>query len=377
MSQAGQAIINGSSGSGTVTSFSFTSTNGFVGTVTNQTTTPNLSLTTNVANNNVMFSNSGDITGDADLTYNSSTNQLNTGIISLPATTSTTGQIKVDGSVVFGVVGFNLYVGGFIGNAAGVTGTGSIAIGSGDGSLENLTSGDDNVGINGLVGVTSGSGNVGINSDDTFISGNNNLIILGGFAYKTSESNNILFLNDGVVGESNTIRIGTQGSSDRQQNRCFIAGISVVTIANPTPVTIDTTTGQLGVGTAGQTQTSAISQGSAVSLTTATPANVTTIALSIGTWSISALAQFGGSPTVTGPQQVSISTASAVHSTLGNNSAQSAWATANFALGNVPVTVPGFVLTVATPTTVFLVSSGVFGAGTMTAYGRITAVKLT
>lgn len=67
-----------------------------------------------------------------------------------------------------------------------------------------------------------------------------------GTAYTGSESSNIVISNDGVIGESNTIRIGEQGSGSGQQNRFFAAGIASVVVANTQMVTIDTTTGQMG-----------------------------------------------------------------------------------------------------------------------------------
>jgi len=45
-----------------------------------------------------------------------------------------------------------------------------------------------------------------------------------------SGQNNLYFAHAGVAGESNTIRIGTQGSGSNQHNRAFIAGIHGVTL---------------------------------------------------------------------------------------------------------------------------------------------------
>lgn len=371
-------------GTGTVTSFSFTDANGFDGTVTNPTTTPNLTLTTTVANTRVMFSNSGAITGDAGLTYNSTTNNLNTGILSLPSSSNTQGYININLSgqdiPVFGIYeaggGYNAFLGCSPNDASLITGFDNLAIDGGPGALGDITSGIGNVGISGFISLKTGNNNVGILSDDSIISGSNNLIVSGGGNYTSSESNNLLLLNDGVVAESNTTRIGSQGSGDGQQNRCFVAGISGVSLASYEPVVIDPTTGQLATGTAGQTVVSSVVSGSAIALTTATPANLTSISLPIGTWEISALAQFGGAPTVTGAQQASISTTSATHGVLGNNSSEAAWQTANFVISSVPIAIPGYIVTLVAPTTVYLVVSGVFGAGSMTAYGRISATKL-
>ena len=70
-----------------------------------------------------------------------------------------------------------------------------------------------------------------------------------GFAYTSTESSNICVGSDvqGTIGESNTTRIGNQGSGSNQQNKCFIAGIVGVTTSNTEYVTINSSTGQLGV----------------------------------------------------------------------------------------------------------------------------------
>ncbi len=61
-------------GLGTVTSFSATDGNGFDFTVTNPTTTPNLTLTTTVSDNQVMVSNSGALSGSSLFTYDNTAN---------------------------------------------------------------------------------------------------------------------------------------------------------------------------------------------------------------------------------------------------------------------------------------------------------------
>ena len=58
---------------GSVTSFSFTDGSGFDGTVTNATTTPTLALTTTVTDNQVMYSNGGDLQGSSLFTYDDAT----------------------------------------------------------------------------------------------------------------------------------------------------------------------------------------------------------------------------------------------------------------------------------------------------------------
>jgi len=70
---------------------------------------------------------------------------------------------------------------------------------------------------------------------------------LAGNSYTSSESSNICVLSTGTLGESNTIRIGTQGSGAGQQNTAYMAGIVGVTVSNPVLTTINSSTGQLGV----------------------------------------------------------------------------------------------------------------------------------
>jgi hypothetical protein len=118
------------------------------------------------------------------------------------------------------------------------TGIANVAIGSL--SLSSATSGPANAGGNTAVGtdsllsLTSGIQNqaVGNSAGSLLLTGNyNTLIGSGGVGanYTGAESSNVLINSFGVNGESNTIRIGTQGGAANQQNRCFIAGIRGVT----------------------------------------------------------------------------------------------------------------------------------------------------
>ncbi len=112
-------------------------------------------------------------------------------------------------------------------------------------------------GLNTLIGayaglrLTTGGGNtaLGNNALDHVVTGGANLGLGGGAgqAYTLADSSNIVLLNNGVAGQSNTIRIGTTGNGNGQQNKCWIAAIRGVTtdVADAIPVLIDST-GQLG-----------------------------------------------------------------------------------------------------------------------------------
>jgi hypothetical protein len=107
----------------------------------------------------------------------------------------------------------------------------------GNASLSAVTTGAGSnlaLGYEILTGLVTGSGNIALGGS-------------AGNSYTGAESNNILICNSGVAAESNVIRIGTQGSGASQQNECFIAGIVGVTTTNSQAVTINSSTGQLGV----------------------------------------------------------------------------------------------------------------------------------
>jgi hypothetical protein len=79
-----------------------------------------------------------------------------------------------------------------------------------------------------------------------------------GLQYTSTESNNITIYNGGVTGESNVLRIGTNGSGTAEQSSCYIAGITGVTASGSAPVGINSSSqlSSLGFGTSGQVLTS-------------------------------------------------------------------------------------------------------------------------
>lgn len=110
------------------------------------------------------------------------------------------------------------------------------------------------IGFAAINTMTTGNGlNIGIgNSVLTLLDSGQSNIAIGneaGANYNTTESSNIVIGNEGVNADNNTIRIGTQGTGVGEQDACFIAGIVGVTTSNSQMVTIDSTTGELGVAT--------------------------------------------------------------------------------------------------------------------------------
>jgi hypothetical protein len=116
--------------------------------------------------------------------------------------------------------------------------------------------------------------------------------------------------------------------------------------------------------------------GSRVALTTATQTNVDTITLTPGTWDITLNTQFGEAPggVVTFIEN-SISTVSATISGIEGDQKLSnvLSAVANYAQ---VLTLPSFrLVTTATSTTVYHVVRATFSAGTIAAWGRLSAIR--
>lgn len=104
------------------------------------------------------------------------------------------------------------------------------------------------------LGSIDGSSNsvaVGYRAGTQLTGGGYNTLIgtLAGVSYIATESNNVTIGALGLAGEHNVIRIGNQGSSTNQQDTCYIAGIINNTVVNQQMVTINSSTGQLGVTT--------------------------------------------------------------------------------------------------------------------------------
>src|ERR1700679_499072 len=90
----------------------------------------------------------------------------------------------------------------------------------------NITTGGQNLGLGNIAlsQLTTGSNNICVNS-------------INRANYTSSESNNILLGGSGVTGESNVIRIGSQGTGSGQQSQCFLAGVLNTTSGRTVNVT--------------------------------------------------------------------------------------------------------------------------------------------
>ena len=126
-------------------------------------------------------------------------------------------------------------------------------------------------------------------------------------------------------------------------------------------------------GFIGETISSAVASGSAVSVSSATPTNVTSISLTAGVWDVCCLGQLSGTLTGTA-YSVNISTTSATQGTGGDNNI--ATPTVPTALSDLGLSIAGYRLLLNATTTVYLVVQTTYTVGTATAYGRISATRV-
>lgn len=131
-------------------------------------------------------------------------------------------------------------------------------------------------------------------------------------------------------------------------------------------------------GYVGEIKSSLIASGSAVSLTTVTPANVTSITLTPGDWDVEATVNFvGGSSTIAAGalHEIGLDTTTATLPTNGTEVYVNAPAvTTTSAKFGAAISRQTF--TVSTNTTVYLVAEGTFTAGTEAVYGNLVARRV-
>lgn len=168
-------------------------------------------------------------------------------------------------------------------------------------------------------------------------------------------------LNTGMYrSAADTINFATSGTS-----RASIADAGVA-------IQGTTTNDSAAAGYVGEAVRSAVSN-TTVTLTTGTPANVTSISLTAGDWDVSGIVSFHG--TITGTVFIStISTTSATIGTSGDNRVDVP--TAPTAAADSTVSIPSYRISLSGTTTVYLVAQAGFTVGTLTVGGRISARRV-
>jgi hypothetical protein len=114
----------------------------------------------------------------------------------------------------------------------------------------------------------------------------------------------------------------------------------------------------------------------AQSLTTTTPLTITSITLTPGAWDVSAILNFS-TTTVTGTRtSLYVSTATNTTASLIATDATASSPTVPTAASDQTLSVPQIRYLVTSTTTIYLNAYGVFSAGNLNAYGRISAVRV-
>lgn len=322
------------------------------------------------------------------------------------ASASGTGNVGVGESVLNALTSGNMNT--CMGDAAGqhlTSSSNSTAIGSGALSTAAGATGTNTaLGKNALTTLNGGTGantSLGFACMNLLATGVSNIGIgdSAGTSYSTSESSNIVVGNSGTIGESNVIRLGTQGSGAGQQNTCFIAGTTGVTVANPSVRTVNTSTGQQGndttnftilstglqlkgnnaitappAGFIGEHIRATVGQGSPISISNGTPINITSISLTAGVWDVSCIGAINPSG-ISSYGSMSISTTTGTVGTNGDNKAE-AGASANNSGAELSLIVPAWRLLLSATTTVFMVASVNFTTGTCIGWGRLSATRV-
>jgi len=194
----------------------------------------------------------GSVTAGTGLTVTTGNATISAGNLNLPVTNLafTEGVITTGGTFFIHNYGTN---NSFFGELSGpsIT-TGAYNTGVGHSSLTATTTGDYNtcVGRNAGNTINTGEKNTGVGADilTSITTGDYNVVLgyLAGSSLNTDDSDNICIGNTGTAGDYNTIRIGTQGTGDGQQDNCFIAGIHGVTPAGATQTVVIDANGELG-----------------------------------------------------------------------------------------------------------------------------------
>lgn len=219
-------------------------------------------------NNIIRIGTDGVGAGQQNLTYIAGTVQPARNL-DLLVTSSTVGAITQNSATILHTFGTdNIFVGAAAGNlttsGAGLntcigynsgnaltTGSNNTLIGSNCGRLIDIGTHNAFIGNGGGSIITSGVRNSGLGYQPLvfLLTGHDNTAIgyQAGINYVAAESDNVLISNDGTLGDNNIIRIGTAGSGNGQQNKCFIAGITGVTPAGAgIQMAVIDTSGQLG-----------------------------------------------------------------------------------------------------------------------------------
>jgi len=319
------------------------------------------------------------------------------GPITSPSTTALTVDSGTTGSANFGTGAYAKSV--TIGNTTGATriteqvGTLGYTLTTVGASPVTIAAANTTGAI--AIGGTAETGTMTLGSS----SGTNTEIIAGGTGITTLQIANAQVGGSVSIGAAMTTGTISIGGTGAQTGTIAIApgtgaeavtiattatGVKTVGIGNTVSGSKVNIAGEIdgvaaGAGYIGQPLSSLIPSGSAVSLTTGTPANVTSVALTAGDWDVSGSVDYVASTAsiaVSAVWESGINTTTATLPTDGTEvfyATPAVIATTSF---KTSLVIPRKIINVSAGTTVYLVTEATFTAGTVTAYGSITARRV-
>ena len=173
-------------------------------------------------------------------------------------------------------------------------------------------------------------------------------------------------------GTGTTTSTGT-GNTVLSVSPTFTGTVTAATI-NPTNITGTTTNDSASAGSVGEFASSAIASTAAVALTNSTAANVTSISLTAGDWDVEGMVSIAGTSATISARLAAISTASA---TIPDNGYQAYdYTITTTSNADQTMTLSRQRISLAATTTVYLCAETVFTAGTVKAFGNITARRM-
>lgn len=213
-------------------------------------------------------------------------------------------------------------------------------------------------------------------------------VVSGGYgAARFSFSGAILSIGDlGEIGNGTKIIIddaairlsATGGFFWNGNNIDFGGGGAILYVGDSIPSSAvggTTTNNNAPANGIGEYVVASVIQGSAVTLTTATPKTVTSISLTAGDWDVTAIGAITGASTGTEfDVAISANNNSMTGTVLGDSRAQTP--TVSLAGADATLMIPSFRVSLASTTTYYLIVQETFTLGSPKAYGRISARRV-
>jgi hypothetical protein len=231
----------------------------------------------------------------------------------------------------------------------------------------------------GFIAYNSTLGNNALTTGLTI--GGTGLNIIQGCSIGTTSGSSIsvgtgatLTINNSTITSSNTNAITGAGTIKYQ-------GLSFAGTSSTINTTTQSVAGTLQgskttaptAGFLGEQIRSTVAFASAVTSTTTTVTNVTSISLTPGVWDVSGIVMYTGMTTSTG-QSISVNTTSATIGTVGDNAIRTGFTSTT--AQDFGSSIHSWRLTITVTTTVYLVGSAIYSAGTGKLYGRISATRV-